>query len=183
VNRTPIITSTVTVSNGVSDISNEVRYYLDPSDVAKNREIATTLKMTPSILPDNTIRLQIDGTVSTIVGETPVPTSFGGERNSQQFSDRQRSAAALTIMQRISTTRCRPDNTRTKAATRLNPESGLPQEHPRILRISELKPTGSLVYLSEQIDGNTSKEQHEDECADDGGCREALFRRCVVRSH
>jgi hypothetical protein len=77
VNRTPIITSTVTVSNGVSDISNEVRYYLDPSDVAKNREIGTTLYVTPSILPDNTIRLQIDGTVSTIVGETPVPTSFG----------------------------------------------------------------------------------------------------------
>jgi type II/III secretion system protein len=77
VNRTPIITSTVTVSNGVSDISNEVRYYLDPSDVAKNREIGTTLFVTPSILPDNTIRLQIDGTVSTIVGETPVPTSLG----------------------------------------------------------------------------------------------------------
>jgi hypothetical protein len=77
VNRTPIITSTVTVSNGVSDISNEVRYYLDPSDVAKNREIGTTLYVTPSILPDNTIRLQIDGTVSTIVGETPVPTSLG----------------------------------------------------------------------------------------------------------
>ena len=33
--------------------------------------------MTPSILPDNTIRLQIDGTVSTIVGETPAPTSLG----------------------------------------------------------------------------------------------------------
>jgi type II secretory pathway component GspD/PulD (secretin) len=77
VNRTPIITSTVTVSNGVSDISNEVRYYLDPWDVAKNREIGTTLYVTPSILPDNTIRLQFDGTVSTIVGETPVPTSFG----------------------------------------------------------------------------------------------------------
>ncbi len=77
VNRTPIITSTVTVTNGVSDISNEVRYYLDPSDVAKNREIGTTLFVTPSILPDNTIRLQIDGTVSTIVGETPVPTSLG----------------------------------------------------------------------------------------------------------
>jgi type II secretory pathway component GspD/PulD (secretin) len=77
VNRTPIITSTVTVSNGVSDISNEVRYYLDPSDVAKNREIGTTLYVTPSILPDNTIRLQIDGTVSTIVGETPVATSLG----------------------------------------------------------------------------------------------------------
>jgi Bacterial type II and III secretion system protein len=77
VTRTPIITSTVTVTNGVSNISNEVRYYLDPSDVATNREIGTTLYVTPSILPDKTIRLQIDGTVSTIVGETPAPTSLG----------------------------------------------------------------------------------------------------------
>ena len=43
VTRTPIVVSTVTVSNGVSNISNDVRYYLDPSDVAKNREIGTTL--------------------------------------------------------------------------------------------------------------------------------------------
>ena len=32
VTRTPIIVSTVTVTNGVSTISNDVRYYLDPSD-------------------------------------------------------------------------------------------------------------------------------------------------------
>jgi hypothetical protein len=74
VTRTPIVVSTVTVSNGVSNISNDVRYYLDPSDVAKNREIGTTLYVTPSILPDNTIRLQIDGTVAAQVGTTLVPT-------------------------------------------------------------------------------------------------------------
>ena len=74
VTRTPIVTSTVTVSNGVSNIANEVRYYLDPSDVAKNREIGTTLYVTPSILPDQTIRLQIDGTVSTQIGTTVVAT-------------------------------------------------------------------------------------------------------------
>jgi Bacterial type II and III secretion system protein len=74
VTRTPIVTSTVTVSNGVSNIANEVRYYLDPSDVAKNREIGTTLYVTPSILPDRTIRLAIDGTVSTQVGTTVVAT-------------------------------------------------------------------------------------------------------------
>src|SRR3984893_3842603 len=36
VTRTPIITSTVTVTNGVSNISNLVRYYLDEADRATN---------------------------------------------------------------------------------------------------------------------------------------------------
>jgi len=75
VTRQPIVTSTVNVTSGVSVTTNEVRYYLDPSDVAKNREIGTTLIVTPSILPDNTIRLQIDGTVATIVGTVSAPTS------------------------------------------------------------------------------------------------------------
>jgi Flp pilus assembly secretin CpaC len=74
VTRTPIVVSTVTVTNGVSNISNDVRYYLDQSDVAKNREIGTTLFVTPSILPDNTIRLQIDGTVATQIGTIATPT-------------------------------------------------------------------------------------------------------------
>jgi hypothetical protein len=74
VTRTPIVVSTVTVTNGVTNISNDVRYYLDPSDVPKNREIGTTLYVTPSILPDKTIRLQIDGTVSSITSEVQVPT-------------------------------------------------------------------------------------------------------------
>jgi type II secretory pathway component GspD/PulD (secretin) len=74
VTRTPIIVSNVTVTNGTTNITNDVRYYLDPSDVAKNREIGTTLYVTPSILPDKTIRLQIDGTVSTITSEVPVAT-------------------------------------------------------------------------------------------------------------
>jgi general secretion pathway protein D len=75
VTRQPIVTSTVNITNGVSVTTNEVRYYLDPSDVAKNREIGTTLVVTPSILPDNTIRLQIDGTVATQVGTVSAPTS------------------------------------------------------------------------------------------------------------
>jgi hypothetical protein len=74
VTRTPIVVSTVTVSNGVSNISNDVRYYLDPGDAVKNREIGTTLFVTPSILPDNTIRLQIDGTVATQIGTVATPT-------------------------------------------------------------------------------------------------------------
>jgi Flp pilus assembly secretin CpaC len=82
VTRTPIITSTVTVTNGVSNISTDVRYYLDPSDVAKNREIGTTLLVTPSILPDNTIRLQIDGTVATVESQITAQTGTAGITNS-----------------------------------------------------------------------------------------------------
>jgi len=78
VTRTPIVVSTVTASTTTPIISNDVRYYLDPSDVSKGREIGTTLLVTPSILPDNTIRLQIDGTVSTQVGSVPVQSSGGG---------------------------------------------------------------------------------------------------------
>jgi Flp pilus assembly secretin CpaC len=81
VTRQPIVTSTVNVTNGVAVTTNEVRYYLDPSDVAKNREIGTTLLVTPSILPDNTIRLQIDGTVGTQVGTVSAQTSSTTQPN------------------------------------------------------------------------------------------------------
>ncbi len=77
VTRTPIIISTVTSTTAGPEIANDVRYYLDPSDVSKNREIGTTLLVTPSILPDNTIRLQIDGTVSTQVGTVPATSGIG----------------------------------------------------------------------------------------------------------
>lgn len=77
VTRQPIVTSTVNVTNGVAVTTNEVRYYLDPHDATANppREIGTTLVVTPSILPDNTIRLHIDGTVATQVGTVSAPTS------------------------------------------------------------------------------------------------------------
>ena len=77
VNRQPIIISTVTSTTGGAVVSNDVRYYLDASDVAKNREIGTTLYVTPSILPDQTIRLQIDGTVSQVVSEVPATSGVG----------------------------------------------------------------------------------------------------------
>jgi Bacterial type II and III secretion system protein len=80
VTRTPIVTSTTTVTNGVSVISSDVRYLLDAKD-PPSREIGTTLIVTPSILPDNTIRLQIDGTVASQVGQTPVSTGSGTAPN------------------------------------------------------------------------------------------------------
>jgi general secretion pathway protein D len=77
VTRTPIVVSTVTSTTAGPEIANNVRYYLDESDVAKNREIGTTLFVTPSILPDNTIRLQIDGTVATQIGTVPATSGVG----------------------------------------------------------------------------------------------------------
>jgi Flp pilus assembly secretin CpaC len=73
VTRTPIVISTTTITNGVSVISSDVRYLLDKGD-PPSREIGTTLIVTPSILPDNTIRLQIDGTVASQVNQIAVAT-------------------------------------------------------------------------------------------------------------
>jgi Flp pilus assembly secretin CpaC len=73
VTRTPIVISTTTITNGVSVISSDVRYLLDKSD-PPSREIGTTLIVTPSILPDNTIRLQVDGTVASEVSQVAVAT-------------------------------------------------------------------------------------------------------------
>ncbi len=76
VTRVPIIISTVTSTVAGPEISNDVRYVLDKND-PPNREIGTTLTVTPSILPDNTIRLQIDGTVASQVGSQSATSSVG----------------------------------------------------------------------------------------------------------
>jgi type II secretory pathway component GspD/PulD (secretin) len=85
VTRQPIVVSTVISTVAGPQTSTDVRYYLDPSDVAKNREIGTALLVTPSILPDKTIRLQIDGTVSTVVSEVPATTGVGGTTVTNNF--------------------------------------------------------------------------------------------------
>jgi hypothetical protein len=81
VTRTPIVTSTVTTSNGVTNITNEVRYQIDPKDKTDppqdRREIGTQLAVTPTILPDKTIRLLINGTVATQVGTQSVSVGTG----------------------------------------------------------------------------------------------------------
>ncbi|HTD14006.1 MAG TPA: hypothetical protein VK673_02450 [Chthoniobacterales bacterium] len=81
VTRTPIVTSTVSTSNGVTNIANEVRYQIDTKDPTgppqDRREIGTQLAVTPTILPDGTIRLQIDGTVATQTGTVAVTASAG----------------------------------------------------------------------------------------------------------
>jgi type II secretory pathway component GspD/PulD (secretin) len=79
VTRTPIVTSTVSTSNGVTNTTNEVRYQIDKADKTEpaqdRREIGTQLAVTPTILPDNTIRLLINGTVATQVSTVSVAVS------------------------------------------------------------------------------------------------------------
>ena len=85
VTRTPIVTSTVTESNGVTNITNQVRYQIDLKDktdpAPDRREIGTQLEVTPTILPDGTIRLLINGTVATQVGTQSVTVGNGASPN------------------------------------------------------------------------------------------------------
>jgi Flp pilus assembly secretin CpaC len=85
VTRTPIVTSTVTTSNGVTNIASEVRYQIDLKDPTEppqdRREIGTQLAVTPTILPDGTIRLLINGTVATQVGTQSVSLGSGASPN------------------------------------------------------------------------------------------------------
>jgi Flp pilus assembly secretin CpaC len=85
VTRTPIVTSTVTVTNGVTNVSNQVRYQIDEKDKTDppqdRREIGTQLAVTPTILPDGTIRLLVNGTVATQVGTQSVSVGNGASPN------------------------------------------------------------------------------------------------------
>lgn len=63
IDRVPIITSTVNnTGNGASTTTDEVRYKIDQSDSTepdKTREIGVTISVTPSLLPDGTIRMNM----------------------------------------------------------------------------------------------------------------------------
>lgn len=65
IDRIPIITATVTQSNGVSNVSEEVRYKIGTDDKSisedpeKHREIGISLVVTPTLLPDGTVRMRL----------------------------------------------------------------------------------------------------------------------------
>lgn len=63
IDRVPIITSTTNSGSGdVASVSEEVRYTIDESDStdpANTREIGVTISVTPTLLPDGTIRMQM----------------------------------------------------------------------------------------------------------------------------
>ena len=63
VDRIPIITTTVTATTGGQNSSEEVRYKIDDEDSvgdpSTTREVGVTLAVTPTILPDGTIRMKL----------------------------------------------------------------------------------------------------------------------------
>ena len=62
IDRVPIITSTTTTGTGPTTQTDEVRYTIDQGDSTdpeKTREIGVTISVTPSLLPDGTIRMNM----------------------------------------------------------------------------------------------------------------------------
>jgi len=62
IDRLPIITTTTSQGTSTSTITEEVRYTIDESDSTDpetTREIGVTISMTPSLLPDGTIRMRM----------------------------------------------------------------------------------------------------------------------------
>ena len=73
IDRVPIITSTATQGTGGTTLTEEVRYTVDESDPvgdpATTREIGITVAVTPSLLPDGTIRLKMRPRSAQVVEE------------------------------------------------------------------------------------------------------------------
>ncbi len=61
IDRIPIITSTISETDAGQNVSEEVRYVIDESDPvgdpATTREVGVSVSVTPTILPDDTIRM------------------------------------------------------------------------------------------------------------------------------
>ncbi len=88
VDRFPILIATVTTSAGVQNISEQVRYKIDESDAdstqapEKSREIGVTLSVTPTLLPDGTVRMKLRPRVAKIIEFVAGKNSTGSVGNS-----------------------------------------------------------------------------------------------------
>ena len=71
IDRVPIVTATVSQGTGTTQTTEEVRYLIDESDPAndptRTREIGVTVSVTPTLLPDNTIRMALRPRTAQIV--------------------------------------------------------------------------------------------------------------------
>ncbi|MEI6712695.1 MAG: hypothetical protein WCO60_03020 [Verrucomicrobiota bacterium] len=73
VDRFPVITSTVTATSAGQSTTDKVRYKIDEEDASsvdkpdKSREIGVTLSVTPTILPDGTVRMRLRPRVANVV--------------------------------------------------------------------------------------------------------------------
>ena len=80
IDRVPIITATVSETSAGQNISEEVRYLVDENDPsfaddpAANREIGVTVAVTPTILPDGTIRMALRPRAAQVVELVPSPS-------------------------------------------------------------------------------------------------------------
>ena len=78
IDRVPIITTTVTTTGEAgTSVSDEVRYKIDESDPVepeRTREIGVTLAVTPSLLPDGTIRMRMRPRSAQITEEVQGPS-------------------------------------------------------------------------------------------------------------
>jgi type II secretory pathway component GspD/PulD (secretin) len=80
VDRFPIITSTITETTAGQNITEELRYKIDEEDPdamenpEKSREIGVTLSVTPTLLPDGTVRMKLRPRVAKIVEFIPGQT-------------------------------------------------------------------------------------------------------------
>jgi type II secretory pathway component GspD/PulD (secretin) len=77
VDRFPIVTSTVVATTSGTNVTDEVRYKIDDEDPnaaddpQKSREIGVTLSVTPTLLPDGTVRMRLRPRVAKIVELIP----------------------------------------------------------------------------------------------------------------
>ncbi|NLT71861.1 MAG: type II and III secretion system protein, partial [Verrucomicrobiaceae bacterium] len=71
IDRIPIITATVTETTTGQNVTEEVRYRIDESDPAGDpattREVGVSVSVTPTILPDSTIRMELRPRSSQVV--------------------------------------------------------------------------------------------------------------------
>ncbi len=83
IDRIPIITTTTTAAGGSSDnptVTEEVRYKIDTSDLPidsspdKHREIGISLVVTPTLLPDGTIRMKMRPRSAQIIEQIESPS-------------------------------------------------------------------------------------------------------------
>lgn len=77
VDRFPVITSNVTSTTAGQNVTDEVRYKVDEKDPDpmqepdKSREIGVTLSVTPTLLPDGTVRMKLRPRVATVIELVP----------------------------------------------------------------------------------------------------------------
>ena len=75
IDRVPIITATVNQTQNANNITEEVRYKIDPGDPTisedpeNQREIGISLVVTPTLLPDGTVRMKLRPRSAQIVDE------------------------------------------------------------------------------------------------------------------